>query len=447
MFRRIFKGHLIVVFTAIFLLTVTLTIFLETFLYKQQTADLRQLAVPIARQYQTESNPNAYLKQVRQLLNRSNITIQVLSSNQKLPADVKKDVKNRRFATGRRPVLNHKVSWVMVPMQHNQVLLLSSPIEGQAKALRQTRFILFITALLALIISLIISWLFARATAKRITRMRQATAHLAEGNYLESIPIPAGKKDELDQLAFDINQMAFSLAKHQQEAERLEQDRIRFLLDLSHELRTPLTSIRGWLEALKKGYVPEQDRSRIYDNLEQELLRLIRLIQELMDLEKIRAGKLELQLETFSVLEMFSLIREQFLPLTEDKRLLLKVDVAPEVDVLADYDRLYQVFINLVKNALQFTEQGQITIGAYAESYQTILWIEDTGVGLAEDEVTHIFDRFYKVDPSRERSIAESGLGLAIVKQLIEAHHGRISVTSKLGVGTRITITLPLVFF
>jgi signal transduction histidine kinase len=462
LFRRMFLGHFVVLLVAVLLLSFLLTFVVENTLYRQKRADLLELAVPIAREFDREgTNDLRFVSRLNRLLNESRIHLVVLDEQLRpvyasdriagrirLPEDVVKEIREGKRVEGMRRLLKRPVTWVAVPRGKNGekgAVLLYSPVEGTVRAIRQTRLALLLAALVSLLVSLAISGWFSGKLARRISRLRIGTRRIQEGDLSARIPEEGKANDEIALLAHDFNSMAKELERTHRELQLFEENRRQFILDLSHELRTPLTSIRGWLEALRKDFVPDGEKPRIYANMERELLRLIRLIQELMDLEKIRAGKVELKKGVYPVRDLFELVADQLMWMAEEKGLSIRIDL-PEPEkplVYGDYDRLLQILVNLVKNGIQFTEQGSITLSASQTEQETVIRVRDTGIGMTPEELERIWDRFFKADPSRARRGGETGLGLAIVKQLAEAHGGRITAESEPGKGTCFTLVLP----
>jgi two-component system sensor histidine kinase ResE len=235
---------------------------------------------------------------------------------------------------------------------------------------------------------------------------------------------------------------------------RLEKLRKDFVANVSHELRTPLSMLQGYSEALLDDIAssPEERRELaqvIYD----ESLRMGRLVQDLLDLARMEAGRLELNATVTDLIPLLTRVHRKFAALARERGVALQLDVDAEPGALtlvrADEDRLEQVFTNLLDNAIRHTPAGEkIVLRAMCvdgESGNRFLRIEveDHGQGIPPEDVPYIFERFYKADKARKRS-SGTGLGLAIVKNLVEAHEGTVGVRSRIGQGTTFTVTLPV---
>ncbi|MCI3920251.1 cell wall metabolism sensor histidine kinase WalK [Paenibacillus sp. TRM 82003] len=241
---------------------------------------------------------------------------------------------------------------------------------------------------------------------------------------------------------------------------RLEKLRSDFVANVSHELRTPLSMLQGYSEALLDDIAssPEERRELaqvIYD----ESLRMGRLVQDLLDLARMEAGRLELHASATDLLPLLQRVHRKFAALARERgvTLRLETDETPRALTLerADEDRLEQVFTNLLDNAIRHTPSGEGIVlrgvrvepepsgGASAQQAFVRVEVEDRGYGIPAEDVPYIFERFYKADKARTRT-SGTGLGLAIVKNLVEAHDGTVSVRSRVGHGTTFTVTLPL---
>jgi signal transduction histidine kinase len=178
--------------------------------------------------------------------------------------------------------------------------------------------------------------------------------------------------------------------------------------------------------------------------MQNETRRLIRLVNENLDYEKILTNQITIAIQKLNGTEILENVIEQLDKKAQEKNDQLILETIEPVDVYADYDRFVQVMVNVITNAIQFTEDGEIRIGITRGYMETIVTISDTGIGMSEEQVKNIWDRYYKADPSRKNTkYGESGLGLSIVDQLVKLHGGTIKVESKLDEGTTFTITFP----
>lgn len=463
LFKKVLWGHITVISIALLILSTLLTVILEKVFYMNEVRELRKIGVPLAQQT-NDLKPvdSKFIERLDQLLRYNHIYLMIVDQNNQpifagkkelafLPMlkDVFQQNKHGKVVEGQSDWGKRTITWIMVPRGSGEskgAIILFSPVQGMLQALRRTQVVIWIVAGIALVVSSVISRWFSTHLVQRIQRLRALTKEIHQGNFQTRIKVKEEGADEITALALDFNQMAEHLSQTHEELNRFEQNRRQFIMDLSHELRTPLTSIRGWIEALQKDYIPQSDRMRVYQSMKKEIERLIRLIYELMDLEKIRSGKIELKKETHYIRDLFELVIDQLDWMAEEKGIALNMEL-PEEDELViygDYDRLLQVLVNLVKNGIQFTDQGEVRMGAKQEKDQTLIWVRDTGVGLDQEALKHIWERFFKVDPSRARYGGETGLGLAIVKQLVEAHGGQIEVESQPGAGSTFYLRFPL---
>jgi len=231
-------------------------------------------------------------------------------------------------------------------------------------------------------------------------------------------------------------------------AEKLHQTesmRRQLIGDVSHELRTPLTSIKGSLEGLLDGVLPPTPET--YQNIYREADRLQRLVADLQELSRVEAGAIPLELHPINISQQIETIFRQMRAQFDDKGVDLKIELAPEMPfVMADNDRVSQILINLLGNALQYTpENGQVVVTAKPTGKEIQIRITDSGIGIPIEHLPHVFTRFYRVDKSRSRAGGGSGIGLTITKHLVEAHGGHIKVESEgTGKGSSFSFTLPI---
>ena len=267
-----------------------------------------------------------------------------------------------------------------------------------------------------------------------VEALTAAARRMAAGDLSQRVEITS--KDEIGDLARAFNAMADGLA-------HLEELRRNMVVDVAHELRTPLTNIRGYLEAIQDG-VMQADAS-VIASLHEEAVLLSRLVDDLQELSLAEAGQLRLERVPVAIADAIGRAAEALRPRTAAKGVALQVhlpDELPPVEV--DPRRIGQVLRNLLDNAVTHTPSGgRVTVSAGENGPWVEVRVEDTGTGIAAEDLPYIFERFYRADKSRSRATGGTGLGLSIAKKLVEAHGGRIWAESVAGEGAAFTFTLP----
>ena len=226
------------------------------------------------------------------------------------------------------------------------------------------------------------------------------------------------------------------------------QHKSQFLANMSHELRTPLNAILGYTELMADGAYgePSEKMVGILQRLEANGKHLLGLINDVLDLSKIEAGQLVLELSDYCIQDIAQTVRSTLEPLAADKKLGFKVEIAPQLPPgHGDGRRLTQVLINLVGNAIKFTDTGEIAIKAEANNGAFYVSVQDTGPGISAADQARLFQEFQQADNAITRKKGGTGLGLAISKRIIEMHGGRIWVESQVGQGSTFTFTLPVI--
>jgi histidine kinase len=287
-----------------------------------------------------------------------------------------------------------------------------------------------------------VSFFVSRRIVAPVRQMMIASQRIADGHYDERVEVPGGtsrdRLDELDQLAVSFNQMAAKL-------ERTETTRRELVGNVAHELRTPLATIKGSMEGLIDGVLPPD--STTFQQIYREADRLQRLVYDLQELSRVEAGAFDLNLRPVSVLHLVETTVARLGLQFEEKGVALEIDVPTELPLVqADEDRIGQVLLNLVGNALQYTPAGgQVRVATWQRGAEIQVSVADTGFGIAAEHLPFIFTRFYRVDKSRSRAGGGSGIGLTIAKHLVEAHDGRIWAESPgSDKGSTLTFSLPL---
>lgn len=318
----------------------------------------------------------------------------------------------------------------------------ATPISMVTSEITKLEAQLFRAFLIATIIAILISTVLARYQVNRINRLRKAVHIVAEGEY--DVRIEHRNRDELDVLSRDFNKMILALDETEKELNRQEERRKTFMQDAAHEMRTPLTTINGLLEGLEHDIIDESNRLRSIKLMRKETKRLIRLVNENLDYENIRSNRIKLNKTYIPLTTMFNEVSYQMNKLADESNNTLNIMDMKDIKVYADFDRLKQILVNLIKNAIQFTDNGEVRVMAERSRYGTIIKVEDTGIGMSQEQLTNIWERYYKADVSRRNTkYGESGLGLSIVQQLVNLHGARIDVRSKEGEGTLFILEFP----
>jgi histidine kinase len=297
-------------------------------------------------------------------------------------------------------------------------------------------------ALAALVGAVLASFLISRQVVTPTLRMMSLSKRIAEGEYEERLLLPdgqqAGQIDELGRLALSFNQMADKL-------EKTETMRRELIGDITHELRTPLTAVKGYLEGMMDGVFPADPET--YQQIHSEIDRLQRLVNDLQELSRVEAGAFQLMLTPVSPASLIERIQNTLGRQFEEKNIQFEIDIEPNLpDINVDKDRIIQVLTNLVGNALQYTPSGgKVTLLVRREPSDLLFSVTDSGIGISADQITLIFNRFYRIDKSRTRTSGGSGIGLTIARALVNAHQGKIWAESMgEGKGSTFSFLIPL---
>ena len=308
--------------------------------------------------------------------------------------------------------------------------------------MHQIKINLIMALLTASLVTLAVSYFLARSITKRIDRLRMATHQIAQGNY--NVEVDDNGHDEVADLGRSFNQMTASLRESQQEIRRQEERRRQFMANAAHEMRTPLTTINGILEGLQYDAIPEEDKKHSIQLMQNDTRRLIRLVNDNLDYEKIRTNQIAMERKVFDASAVLENLREQLAKKAKEKKDTLHLDVEKNLRVYADYDRFVQIMFNIIQNAIQFTDNGIIDIRGKRVEKGSQFEVQDNGIGMTPEQLENIWERYYKADRSRMNTkYGESGLGLAIVRQLVLLHGGEIDVKSQYGKGTTFIIFFP----
>ncbi|TCZ80849.1 HAMP domain-containing histidine kinase [Paenibacillus albiflavus] len=335
------------------------------------------------------------------------------------------------------------------PSIHEEILAVSYPLTAKDVNVGVVRFVTSLSAvketinriaticifagLLVVAIVALLGIVLSRTITGSIIQLKRAAEQMTKGDF--TARVEKRYHDELGTLADTLNTMAAKIQRNEQ----LKND---FITSVSHELRTPLTSIKGWIITLKS--YKENGKTLPDDGLEiidMEADRLTRMVDELLDFSKLDNGRIELNLTPIQMPEFLHYIGKQLAPRASRQNVSMVVQVDDTLPIIqADENRLKQVLINLIDNSLKYTGPGgTIKVSASSREEQVMITVEDTGSGIEEHDLAHVFQKFYKGNNQG----AGTGLGLSISQQIIKMHHGDLQIESHIGKGTKVEIYLP----
>lgn len=295
--------------------------------------------------------------------------------------------------------------------------------------------IIFFCALIATAVSSVAIYFVTNSMTKPLRESAAAARSFSTGDF--SVRVPAEGEDEIAQLARSFNHMADSMAD-------LESVRRSFIANVSHELKTPMMTIGGFIDGILDGTVPEEKRKQYLLIVSEEVKRLSRLVKSMLSVARIEAGDMKLNPSDFDINELVCRTVFSFEQKIEEKNLEIFGLESDEVFVNADNDLIHQVVYNLIDNAVKFiNEGGRISFSYAQKDGKVFVSVKNTGVGIAQQELPRLFDRFYKTDKSRSLDKSGVGLGLYIVQTIINQHKGDLLVKSVEGEYTEFTFSVP----
>lgn len=272
---------------------------------------------------------------------------------------------------------------------------------------------------------------------KPLKELQNAAEKMAVGDYETRVKV--NSKDEIGQLGETFNKMATSI---QQEDESQKQ----FLATVSHELRTPISYVKGYGEALEHGFIEESQRQETLALIVREANRLEKLTNELLQLSRAANQTDSITLYPLPLAETIREVVRITEQQAKQKKITLLTDIEEDIIINADEEKIKQIFINLVENALRYSEENtEVMIRSKKEGKLAVITVQDHGIGIPKEDLPHITERFYRVNKARSRSDGGTGLGLSIVDQLVKYQNGTMGITSTLGIGTIVTIRIPLI--
>lgn len=321
-------------------------------------------------------------------------------------------------------------------------VLLKSPVTELKDILDGSLRVIIYSSVAALAISFIIIIVFATELALPVSRMRLTALELAAGNYNSKTGI--SRKDEIGDLAKTVDILSEKLMENDIQRKNLDQMRLDFFANVSHELRTPITVLRAYTETLVDGVVQEKEKvEQYYDRMLSECKTMERLVGDLLLLSKMQNPDFAIEKEPVNLVQVFDDIIRSAGAIAEKKNISIEVmKDSPVLMMHGDYDRLRQMFMVILDNAIKFSNENKTVHINLSKTDKIIVSIRDEGIGIEPSDMANIFEKFYKTNLRQNAS--GTGLGLAIAKQIAIKHGGSIEVSSTLGVGSTFVFTFPI---
>ncbi len=316
-----------------------------------------------------------------------------------------------------------------------------------ARALNAEMFSLILEALaLGLVISVLLSFLLAKTMVNPLQRLTDGIEQVARGDFSRKLEVSSS--DEIGQLTESFNTMAQQLKTNIDELEKAEQERKDFVANVSHELRTPLTNIRSYAETLDDGVgdlSPEMEK-KFLGVILNESDRMAHILQDLLTLSRFDSGRSELRLTLFPFAQAVDDTYQAILMDAQNHAHTVELRLPDRLpQVRADRERIMQVMMNIVSNAIKYTpDGGRIVLSAGQEGDKVWMEVDDNGIGIPEGDRDRIFERFYRVDKARSRQSGGTGLGLSIAQEIMHRHQGRLYLVDKAEPGLTIRMELPV---
>lgn len=307
--------------------------------------------------------------------------------------------------------------------------------------IKTIRWIIYTGMLISIALVLFVSITFSTYISEPILQLEATAREIAEGDTSKNINLD--RKDEFGKLAKSLNRMAERLRSDNVEMKRLYQKQNQFFADITHEIRNPLHTIAGSLEMLQMDQLTTEQRKKYTFTAMRQTQRISRLFKDLVTLQRFDSDSHFIQKKSFDILPTFKLAAEIHESDATGKGIYLKTS-NESLSVYADPDKIEQVIENLLTNAIKFTSRGGVTLTAREHNNSVIISVKDTGIGITEEHLDRLFDRFYRTDKARSRDKGGTGLGLAVVKSILTAHGTDIEIDSKPGEGSHFWFKLPV---
>lgn len=452
---KLVRNFMLVIIISIVLLELLTTLFIRQYYY-QNIEDLLTNQVKISSDFYNKYFSNATLEEnilsnVDVFWNQTDAQVQVMDKSGKLlldsigsgstkvlTEDTKKALNGEKGVwTGKVFYSDSKVMSVSYPLKRygeiEGVIRFVTSLREVDNEIKNITYVFLAIAIFVIVMGGFVSFILAKSIINPIKAVTRVAEKMADGDF--TIKSKKIRNDEVGKLSDTLNYMASEIVKK----DSLKNE---FISNVSHELRTPLTSIKGWAVTLK---YDDMDKDMLKDGLdiiENECDRLSSMVEELLSFSKLVSGHMDIKKSWENIDEIVEYVRKHMSLRAERDGIEFYVEVESDIPKLyIDKNRIKQVLINLLDNSFKFTDRGgKVTLKVYREEYKLVMKVQDNGCGIGEEELPHVKEKFFKGKSSK----SQNGIGLSICDKLVEVHNGKFDIESKLGVGTCVTIELPI---
>ena len=307
--------------------------------------------------------------------------------------------------------------------------------------IKTIRWIIYYGMFISIALVILVSIWISRNLTKPITQMKDTAQQIADGDVDQQIDLQ--RKDEFGTLADSLNQMAMKLREDTEQIKAFAEKQRQFFADITHELRNPLHTISASLEMLQMDKLSDEQRIKYHKNAQKQVDRISRLFKDLVTLQRYDSDEYFIEKQEFDLAEISAHMKEWYEDNAAEKDIELNIDTH-SCKAFGDPGKIEQVVDNLISNAIKYTNEGSVSL-SYSKTLEEVqVEVSDTGIGISEEHLDRLFDRFYRTDKARSRDKGGTGLGLAVVKSILNAHGTSISAESEVGKGSLFSFTLPI---
>ncbi|MDM5250189.1 ATP-binding protein [Lysinibacillus sp. G4S2] len=458
--RKISTRILLLIF-AFLIITVffmyVLTDYLYERLYVEDTEEMMvEVGTKLQSMYTSGKVTDEFIADIENYANYSNLNIFAVRNPRELSACVPFDIdfetligpeERQQLLAGEyvqkigyEPRFDRKLISVVLPLVDQNrlegIIYIYFPLVKISELANNEVIFLFVSAFIFLIVISFLIYKGIRHIMRPLSNLQRAVEQMSHGNYGTRVPVHS--KDEIGRLSSTFNEMAEAI-QQEDEAQKT------FLATVSHELRTPISYVKGYSEAIQKNIIPDNQKEETIQLIVREANRMERLTNELLQLARMENEQTEITLYPIPLAETLREVQKILTHQAKKKSITLHLEADDALIIKADEVKLKQIFINLIENAINYSyEQSKVEITAIENNGHAVITIKDYGIGIPQEDLSHVTERFYRVNKARSRADGGSGLGLSIVEQLLKQLHGKIDIASEVEKGTVIKIMLPL---